>query len=253
MGFAGKLLGGTIGFAIGGPLGALAGAVFGHTFDKAGELEYSLEAGHSTNGQTQAQLIFFVGTFSMLAKLARSDGKITPQEVDAIERFMAEDLSLDPESRRVARGIFNKAVSSTATFQDYAVQFYGHFQNEPHLLEMMINIMLRVSVSDGGLTDSEETLILSAVRLFHISDETYERLRVKYQGGALNKYYHLLNANETDSDAHIKTQYRKLVSEFHPDKIESKGLPEPFIQFANDKFREIQDAYDKIKDQRQMK
>lgn len=253
MGFLGKLVGGTIGFAIGGPLGALAGAVFGHSFDKTGDFEHQIETGQLTNGQAQGQLIFFVGTFSMLAKLARCDGRITPQEVDAIERFMAEDLNLDPGTKRVARGIFNKAVESAETFQDYAFQFYDQFRSEPHLLELMIDIMLRVSFSDGGLSAPEESLILSAVRLFHLSDETYSKLKARHGNGDLEKYYRVLDANEADTDDEIKAKYRKLVSEYHPDKIASKGLPDAFIQFANDKFREIQGAYEKIKEQRSMK
>jgi DnaJ like chaperone protein len=253
MGFIGKLLGGTIGFALYGPLGALAGAVFGHTFDHSSDRPSLFDAGLGQGREVRAQLTFFVGTFSMLAKLARSDGRITPQEVDAIERFMAADLALDPESRRAARGIFNKAVDSSDTFQDYAAQFYEQFQGEPHLLEMMIDIMLKVSVSDGKISDVEESLILSAVRMFRLSDETYQKIRSRYQGDTLDKYYSALNASKDDSDEKIKQQYRKLVSEFHPDKIASKGLPDAFIQFANDKFREIQDAYEKIKAQRGMK
>jgi DnaJ like chaperone protein len=254
MGFVGKIVGGTIGFAIGGPLGALAGAVFGHTFDQPEERTSLFDAGVGPEGgEARAQLTFFVGTFSMLAKLARCDGRITSQEVDAVERFMADDLGLDPESRRAARGIFNKAVDSGESFLDYASQFYQQFQGEPHLLEMMIDIMLRVSVSDGRLSDTEESLILSAVRMFRLSEEGYEKIRSRYQGDALGKYYSILGAAPADSDEKIKQQYRKLVSEYHPDKISSKGLPEPFIQFANEKFREVQDAYEKIRSRRKMK
>ena len=43
-----------------------------------------------------------------------------------------------------------------------------------------------------------------------------------------------------------------MVRDFHPDTIASKGLPEEFIQFANDKFREIQEAYEMIKKERNM-
>jgi DnaJ like chaperone protein len=45
----------------------------------------------------------------------------------------------------------------------------------------------------------------------------------------------------------VKKAYRKLVSEYHPDKIISKGLPEDFIKFAEEKFREINEAYEAIK------
>ena len=56
----------------------------------------------------------------------------------------------------------------------------------------------------------------------------------------------------TASDDEIKRQYRKLVKEYHPDTIASKGLPEEFTKFANDKFREIQGAYDAIKQERRL-
>jgi DnaJ like chaperone protein len=44
----------------------------------------------------------------------------------------------------------------------------------------------------------------------------------------------------------VKKAYRKLVSEYHPDKIVAKGLPEDFIKFAEQKFREINEAYEAI-------
>ena len=44
----------------------------------------------------------------------------------------------------------------------------------------------------------------------------------------------------------VKKAYRKLVSEYHPDKIVSKGLPEDFTKFAEEKFREINEAYEAI-------
>lgn len=252
MGFIGKLVGGTIGFAMGGPLGAVAGAVFGHAFDKNSDYDIGFENEQIAGGNAQAQLTFFVAAFSMLAKLARSDGQITPEEVNSIERFMAEDLSLDPQSRKVARDIFHAASNTPESFQDYAVQFFNQFRGEPRLLEMMIDIMIRVSLADGNFSPSEEALLLSAVKIFQMSDGTYQNLKARYVND-LDKYYAALGCNPHDSDEHIKSQYRKLALEYHPDKIASKGLPEAFIQFANDKFREIQEAYEKIKEERHIK
>ena len=47
----------------------------------------------------QHQLTFFVAAFSMLAKLAQTDGRVTREEIDSIEGFMEKDLRLDPQSR----------------------------------------------------------------------------------------------------------------------------------------------------------
>lgn len=64
--------------------------------------------------------------------------------------------------------------------------------------------------------------------------------------------YAVLDCSSDDSDEHIKKQYRKLVCDFHPDKIASRGLSEAFTAFAGDKFLQIQKAYEKIKRVRNM-
>jgi DnaJ like chaperone protein len=248
MGWLGKVIGGTLGFAIGGPLGAVAGAVFGHAFDRTSE-EYGVGESTRTVTGEQAQFTFFVATFSMLAKLAKADGQISKDEVDSINRFMMEDLNLNPESRMVAMNIFNAAINSSQSFHDFATQFYGQFYAQPQILTMMVDILLRVSIADGDMSAAEEDLIVSAARIFNFSDEAYQTLKSRYIQ-AFDKYYAILQSTKQDTDDHIKKQYRKLAKEYHPDKIISKGLPEEFNQLAHEKFREIQEAYEIIKKER---
>jgi len=251
MSWIGKIVGGALGFALGGPLGAIAGAAFGHAFDRSNE-GYHLEESVRTKPGEQAQFTFFVAVFSMLAKLSRADGQITRDEIDTINRFMLQDLNLDPQSRMVAMNIFNAAVESPNSFEDFATQFFSHFQDQPQLLEMMVDILLRVSIADGTINTVEERLILSAVRIFNFSDTYYQSLKQKYVRPN-DRYYAVLGVTKSDSDDKIKSRYRKLVMEYHPDKIVSKGLPEEFTRFAEEKFRDIQQAYDEIKKERGIK
>jgi DnaJ like chaperone protein len=251
MGWMGKLVGGTIGFALGGPLGAIIGAAFGHAFDSGAELETVGEKERLSSVE-QHQLTFFVAAFSMLAKLAKSDGYVSQEEISSIEGFMEKDLRLGPDGRHAAVNIFRTALNAPGTFDDFARQFYSHFHNQPQLIELMVDILLRVAVSDGNMTQNEETLILSAVNTFHFSNVRYEQLKSKYaQIG--NHAYAVLGCHPTDSDEQVKKCYRQQVQEYHPDKIASKGLPEEFTRFAQDKFREIQDAYEQIKASRGIK
>jgi DnaJ like chaperone protein len=248
MGWLGKVIGGTIGFAMGGPLGAVAGAVFGHAFDSSGQRYLQDDRSRLSRGE-EAQMAFFLGAFSMLAKLAQADGRVSEEEMDSIERFMVHDLQLNQQSRGVALTIFNTALQSPGTFQDFARQFYDHFRVQPQLLDLMIDIMLRVSLADGELSDREEQLIQSAVRTFNFSDSQYSAIRSRYVSD-VDKYYAILGCSPNDPDDQIKRQYRKRVQEYHPDKIASKGLPEEFTRLAEEKFREIQQAYDAVKKER---
>ncbi|MFH1103033.1 MAG: co-chaperone DjlA [Pseudomonadota bacterium] len=249
MGWFGKIVGGTIGFALGGPLGAIAGAAFGHAFDSSKVQEYPENDDPRLTTYENHQLTFFVAAFSMLAKIAKSDGAVSKEEIDSVEKFMLYDLNLDPESRRVAMTIFHRAIDSPGSFQDFATQFYVMFQSRPQLLELLIDILFRVSVADGALSQREEQLILSAARIFRFSDDQYRQLKSRYAQDP-DKHYATLGTSRADSNETIKKQYRKLVSEYHPDKIASKGLPDEFMKFAHEKFRQIQEAYDAIKKER---
>lgn len=248
MGIIGKIIGGTIGFALGGPLGAVAGAVFGHAFDA--------ESGPTMGDEYQrlsaleeTQLAFFVSTFSMLAKLARADGEVTPEEMDAVEAFAVRDIGLSAENKAVALNIFRAALASPAAFEDFATQFDQSFHHQPQMVELMIDILLRVSIADGRLNSAEETLILSAVRIFAMSAARYEQIKARYveKSGAA---YQILGCTPRDTNDQIKKKYRQLAQAYHPDKIAAKGLPDEFMQLASDKFREIQAAYETIKKER---
>lgn len=251
MGIVGKIVGGTIGFALGGPIGAVAGAVFGHAYDSTEDDTQPVRQNYLSTLEA-SQLSFFVSTFSMLAKLAKIDGRVSNEEIDAVEAFAANDLRLSDQDKEIAFNVFRAALNTPAAFEDFAVQFYQHFQQQPQMIEMMIDILLRVSVADGDLNTHEEHLIKRAVEIFHYGDQNYNQLKSRYVV-LQNQAYQVLGCDPEDSDDQIKKQYRNLVHAYHPDKISSKGLPEEFIQLAHDKFRQIQTAYDEIKQERGIK
>ena len=249
MGWIGKLMGGAIGFALGGPLGAIIGATFGHAYDsnqdKTGGRMFL------TAGQ-EAQATFFVAAFSMLGKITKVDGHISKEEIDAIENFMINELHLDQLSRQAAIKIFHTSINSNHSFEDYANQFYAQFMNQPQILEFMIDLLIRVSIADGSLTKNEEDMIRSAAGIFGFDDNRYVRIKNKYVQET-DHYYAVLGCSKSDSIEDIKKSYRKLVFEYHPDKIASKGLPEEFNKLAHEKFREINEAYEAIKKERGIK
>lgn len=250
MSWLGKVVGGAIGFALGGPVGAVAGAVFGHAFDKdASELDRQ-ERRH-LSGNEEAQMTFFVAAFSMLAKLSKADGRICENEVASIDEFMTRDLHLNRESRNIAINIFREAANSPEPFEGFARQFFNTFRTQPRMLEVMLDVMLRVSTADGQFSSQEEELILEAVRIFEYPTESYLKLKARYVDQS-DKYHAVLGCDRSDSDDFVKKQYRKLVNEYHPDKIASKGLPEEFTRFAEEKFREIQEAWENVRKERGM-
>jgi len=251
MTWMGKVVGGTIGFALGGPLGAVAGAAFGHMFDDGSNQNLLTKNQSVLSPDERSQMAFFIASFSMLAKLIKVDGQVNEAELKSVQGFMARDLQLNASSQQAAEDIFNAALNTPESFESFAVQFYQHFHAQPQLLELMIDILLRVSLADGSINANEEKLIKSAVHIFQFSDAAYHNLKSRYVSDS-DRYYTILGCLKNDSDAQIKSRYRSLVRDYHPDTIASKGLPEEFIKFANDKFQEIHEAYDMVKKERNL-
>lgn len=270
MAWIGKIIGGTVGLFLGGPLGMVAGAAFGHMIDRsqdAGEQHRAEDQGRfriftqssptmpfGTDPQYQAQLVFFVGTFSMLAKLAMADGTVSGQERRKVMEFIDQDLHLTGESRDAALRIFEAAIREGGSFEEFAFQYYQQFRHDRNMLELVVDILYRVGMADGSMTASEQQLIFSAVRIFQLPSSIIDSLKSRYASSGYGKVkkrsYAVLGVSSSAGNDEIKRAYRKLVSDYHPDKIAAKGLPDEFITFAQEKFRSIQSAYEEIRKER---
>jgi DnaJ like chaperone protein len=62
----------------------------------------------------------------------------------------------------------------------------------------------------------------------------------------LDAHYETLGCQKGDSIQAVKKKYRKLAMEYHPDRIQSQGLPPELAAAAESKFKDIQNAYDEV-------
>lgn len=272
------LIGGVIGFILGmmsgipflGIIGAVIGSSIGRSlsFQSGTSRQYNFFQGRSGSGTGQSYAgrlnsgqVFFSSVFSMLGKLSIADGSISESEKQTIYNFMRTDLRLDPISQQSAMEIFNTAIRSGESFESYARQFYQSFAGNAQFTELVLDILLRVASSDGNIHKEEERLIQQAVGIFGYSQTSYDRLKSRYGfsgssstsgSGASGGAYGILGCSPSDPDDVVRKAYRKKVSEFHPDKISAKGLPEEFTKFATERFSEIQNAWESIRKERNL-
>lgn len=243
MGLAGQLLGGGIGFVLGGPIGAILGAVIG------GSMEGRSSAGGSFTGEQNLQATYFTAAFSMLGKMAAADGNVSQDEARLVEDFTRRQMRLDERTREFAMKIFHEASGSDVPFEALADQFYQAFTARPEFLRSMLDMLLQVSIADRKMHPNEDRILKAAAERFRIPQEEFIRMREQYMPDT-DRHYAVLGCDPQSSMDEIKTRYRRLVQDYHPDKITAKGLPEEFSQFAAKKFHEIQEAYEAVKKER---
>jgi DnaJ like chaperone protein len=145
--------------------------------------------------------------------------------------------------------VFNEAKNSPYLIDDFAIQLYQAVKNQPNLILSYFDLLFRIAAADGTLHSAEEAALKRIKEIFDISDNQYEDVKAVYFND-LDKHYKILNCTPESTKEEIKSNYKKLVKDFHPDTIISKGLPEEFIEFASDRFREIQGSYEKIRQER---
>lgn len=239
MSWLGKILGGGLGFAIGGPIGAVLGAALGHAaVDSGGGVLSTAERKHS---------IYFTAVFSMLGKLAKADGVVSQYEIDVIDKVMRENFRLSGDARKLAIEIFNKAKDAPEPFESYAHQLADEFHGVPEVLVSVVDLLMVVAHVDGEFHPAEEQMILSAVRIFDI-EERFQQIRSRFGGvpDDIERYYQILGCTQGDDLATVKKRYRKLAMEHHPDRVQANGMAPEFAAAAEEKFKEIQHAYDMV-------
>lgn len=279
----GKLLGGAFGFMIGGPLGAVLGAALGHTFDKGmkAQLEHNVPDDDLPPGDAERiKMGFFTATFSVMGYIAKSDGHVHPTEIALAEAVMKQ-MKLDTELRSAAIKLFNQGKQPDFDAEALVLQFRQECQRRTNLYRMFMEIQIQAAWADGVMSPEEEAALLKIAAVLGFTEATYRQLEMLVRfsmgmmgGGAsgsrpgssggrgsgghapspdnssltLRGAYTALGVDPSDDKAAVKRAYRRLMSQHHPDKLVSKGLPEEMIKLATDKTQHIQKAYEKIKE-----
>ena len=239
----GKLLGGAAGFAIGGPIGAILGVMAGSAFDRKKQRSFN----YSQISQEQKQQIFTISFIVLSAKLAKSDGQVTDDEIYAFkEKFNIPKTELNKVGK-----IFNEAKKDVYGYKQIADQVGLVFSDNKLLLEEMLNNLFFIAASDGQISVNEIDLLRSISKSFSFNEKTFQRIFQINLKESASDPYKILTVSRDDSDQKIRKKWIELNKEHHPDNLIAKGMPNEFIEQSNKELAAINLAYDKIKEIRE--
>lgn len=248
----GKIIGGVAGFAIGGPLGALVGAVAGHAYDTYrahpddGPARIRGESGATS--QAAKQMAFSVAVVVLGAKMAKADGVVSRAEIDAFKRV----FRVAPDDVKTVARIFDAAKQDAQGFEPYARQMARLFRHEPAILEELLAGLFHIARADGAVSAAERAYLRRVADIFGLDGAAFQRVEAPFTGPARPDPYQVLGISRDLSDGEVKQAYRNLIRQNHPDTLIAKGMPQEFIDVANERMASINAAYDDISKQRGM-
>jgi len=261
MSWWGTVIGGAFGFLVGGPLGALLGAALGRNFDQGLNQLPGAGAGHYDQ-QERIQTAFFTATFSVMGHICKADGLVSSAEIRVARHVMAQ-MQLNPEQVNAAMALFNEGKKAEFSLEAVLNQLRTEIGHRQTLKRMFIEIQCIAATADSAVDQTERKLLLHICDVIGFSRTELEGLLNAFnsnfhrgQQGAsparnsASEAYKILGVKASDSDAEIKKAYRRLISQHHPDKLVSKGLPEEMIKIATARTHEIRQAYELLKEKR---
>jgi len=274
----GKITGATFGLFSGGPFGIIIGLIAGHLFDQFIERNILGEVSPQANStdstlQLQIQQVFFRTTFRVMGRIAKADGRVSTEEIAAAKHIMSQ-MGLNDDMRQQAIQYFNEGKDEGFDLAPDLRRLKEALNHQASLSQMFLEIQLSVAYSDGKLALEERRVLDRICRDLGISAFQFEwihsRVKAAIAGGwnansrsnsqgsqgrrspasDVATAYAVLGVKADISDIDLKKEYRKLMSQNHPDKLVAKGLPAEMMKLAKEKTQDIQTAYDKVRQAR---
>lgn len=275
MGWNGKLIGAVLGAIIGrGLLGAIIGFVIGHLYDMRVAAERRVRQGggdaRSPGGASppaaDLQAEFFRATFQLMGHVAKADGRVTPQEIEAAREAMRRFALREAEVQRAIE-LFTEGKSPEFPVKNTLAGLRARSAGREDLRRLFVQIQLEAALRGGGLSPPARAVLaricnaLDVTAIEFAALEAMLRMRgfaatagaARSEADRLADAYQVIGVTPAASDADVTLAYRRLVSQNHPDKLVANGLPQSMVEAAHERTRRILQAYEIIRKYRGMK
>ena len=227
-----KWLGGSLGFAVGGPIGALLGFIAGTVIDIT----------ESSNRKT-AQADFRVSLIVLVAAVMKVDGKVVKSELEYVKQFFVRQFG--KESAKESLKLLKNILKQDILVRDICVQISENMDYSSRL--QLLHLLLNISLADGAINKAEIDLIEKISGALRISRSDFVSIRNMFIP-EIDSSYKILEIERSATDDDLKKAYRKMAIKYHPDKVSHLG--DDLRKAADDKFKKVNEAYTKIKKER---
>ncbi len=256
--WTGKIIGGGVGWALLGPLGALVGAAVGNRFDQKSERDELDEIPydyyrddeylhrHRETFESNYGGSFAVAMLALFATVIRADGTVSGSEVRHVREFLVRQFGSDEAASMMQ--MFKEILQKQYDLQEITAQIVAHMGYHERL--EMCHFLFALAMADGTVSQAETRTILSIGAQLGISEPDLRavfgssRPGSSGSGGMIDPY-EVLGMSSSASNEELKKAYRDLAKKFHPDRVQTLG--EEYREFAEEKFKKLQAAWEQIR------
>jgi len=215
----------------------------------------------SSNRKKQANVDEAKFLVSLLAKVAKSDGRVSELEARLITQVL-DDLSQKVSGvREYLKEVYNSQKENVDNAYETARNYKRAFNLNYDTCVARLTFFLNLAYIDGEFNKSEQDVIRNIAYGFGIDKETLDEIIYKFDSfygsrfGAdhdeisqENDAFEVLGLSKNASLDEIKARYKELVRQYHPDILMGRGESKEVIERSTKKLQEINEAYGRLKE-----
>ncbi len=233
-----------MGWTFAGPIGGILGFVLGSFVDEFSEGELTDFKKDIYRGSSTQSGDFEISLLVLAAIVIKADGQVDKRELEFVRSSFISMYGKERANKafKLFKGFMSKQQIST---RQVCLQISRHM-NHPARLQLL-HFLFGVAKSDGMVTEKELHKIATIAGYLNINMPDFNSIKAMFYN-EVDSSYKILEIEKSASDSEVKAAYRKMVKKYHPDKL--RGLGEEHIKGAEDKFRQVQKAYEHIQKER---
>ena len=248
MGGYNKWIFGSLGFALTGtPIGAVVGFALGALVDNAKGIVVAKPGRGPRPGSFQTSATSSDLALSLVvltAAVMKADGKATHGELGHVRRFFVQQFG--PQHSAELLRLLRDVLKRDIPLREVCAQIRGHLSH-PERLQVM-HYLIGLAHSDGRIHVAEHRVLERIAADMGISQKDLASLDAMFRGPSAESAYTILEVDPKASDDEVKKAYRRAAMKHHPDRVAHLG--EEFQKAASEKFKNVQDAWDRISKER---
>jgi DnaJ like chaperone protein len=231
----GKWLLGGLGWALGGPIGGIMGFVLGSAFDgmDSGAYEYK----GTTPGDFRASLLI------LAAAVMRADGRQKKSELEFVKAFFLQNFGEETTKRYLV--VFRDILKQEIPVESVCQQIKANMDLHSRL--QLVHFLFGISAADGQFHPLEIETIEKISANLGINQYDFVSLKNMFVKDS-DSAYRILEVEPNATEDQIKKSFRAMALKYHPDRVSHLG--EEFRKAAEEKFQQVNQAYNTIKKQR---
>ncbi|MFW8634044.1 TerB family tellurite resistance protein [Cribrihabitans pelagius] len=185
---------------------------------------------------------FTIAVIALGAKMAKADGRVTRDEVAAFR----DVFQIAQEDEAGAARVFDMARTDVAGYQEYAARIQRMFADDPQTLCDLMEGLFHIAMADGSYHPGEDEFLAEVSRIFGQSPQQFQALRARFVPDAPKDPYTVLGVSPDMPVEEIRTHWRRLVRETHPDRMLARGVPKEAVRLAEKRMIDINRAWEEI-------